>query len=989
MAYEHNVRVQLLHRWRVAPFALCVFVAGATLLYPFDGQAVGHLLVAFALLVIVIALAEVLPTESPWQILAPLLFVVLVAVLRDASGQTASGLSPLVALPILWVGLYGTRVQMVVIAVATGLAFAIPRLMYGASEYPAGDLRRAVLWTLIGVTIGPVVQGVVRRLREREQERAVAAERLEAVLRAATEHSIIATSPTGLITTFNGGAERMLGYTAAEAIDVLTLEQLHDPAELAERAQELGMRPGLEVLVDGALRDDPETREWTYIAKDGSRVPVRLTITANHGIDGEIAGFIGVASDVTAERHAIGELTVSEQRWRALLDHLPDTVVLTVGPDMKINLAMGAPLASLGLADIQGKSLSEAGSLENAARLEPVIQAALAGQEDSTEIRATHNGSINEVVAVPLPKHDGLPEALVLVRDVTESRLREQLLQDAKERFARLFSEAPNGVGVMTTSGVITHVNPALCAMMGRRAEDLVGRSADALGGGVKQLKDFLEALLSSPTGRYSQETRMRHTDGHLVDVAFDSILLRGVGGSPDEVLLNAVDVSERRRYEAQLAHLADHDPLTGLANRRRFDAELEAHLERCVRYGPSGAVLMLDLDHFKEVNDTLGHGAGDQLIVSVAEILRLRLRKSDVVARLGGDEFAILLPNADRASAERVAADVVRLVREKASFLDGSRPRRVTTSAGVVLIQQAEITASELLSTADLTMYDAKEAGRDRYAMLDTDDFGHPRASAQLAWADRITGALADERFVLQAQPVMDVKQGVIVGAEMLLRMIDDHGEIVLPGRFLYIAERLGLITQLDIWVSNQAINLLEEVGRLNPDFHVEVNLSGHSIGASELTEFLRRRIPEAEINPSRLIFEVRETAAVANIETAREFADQLANLGCRFALDNFGAGFGSFYYLKHLPFDVVKIDGEFIEKSPSNATDRSILASVVSIAHGMGKTTVAEFVASEEILTVCRELGVDLVQGYHVGRPAPLETVSTWAQQGRVFEI
>ncbi|MEP6666547.1 MAG: GGDEF domain-containing phosphodiesterase, partial [Nocardioidaceae bacterium] len=298
-------------------------------------------------------------------------------------------------------------------------------------------------------------------------------------------------------------------------------------------------------------------------------------------------------------------------------------------------------------------------------------------------------------------------------------------------------------------------------------------------------------------------------------------------------------------------------------------------------------------------------------------------------------------------------------------------------------------ITASELLSAADLTMYDAKEAGRDRFALLDTTDFGSPRPGGQLAWADRITEAIADDRFVLQAQPVMGAREGEIVGAELLLRMVDEDGEVVPPGRFLYIAERLGLVTQLDTWVSGQAIALLEQVGRLNTDFHLEVNLSGHSIGDPELTNFLCTRIPEADIDPSRLLFEMSETAAVANIETARDFAAQLANLGCRFALDDFGAGFGSFYYLKHLPFDVVKIDGEFIEKSPTNTTDRLIVASIVSIARGLGKTTIAEFVSSEAILTACRELGVDLVQGYHVGRPAPLDTVLQWAQRGRVREV
>ena len=282
----------------------------------------------------------------------------------------------------------------------------------------------------------------------------------------------------------------------------------------------------------------------------------------------------------------------------------------------------------------------------------------------------------------------------------------------AKERLASLFEEAPFGVIVCAVDGRVTDVNPAACHLTGRIRDDLVRNYSFPFGADPAEVSRLVGEIVASPSGRVAAETRIQHRDGHWIDVAFEGIVMHDRNGAPEELLFNAIDVSERRRFEAQLAHLAEHDPLTGLANRRRFDQELERHLDLCERYGARGALLMMDLDHFKEVNDTLGHGAGDQLIVSVAELLRMRMRRSDLVARLGGDEFAILLPEADRASAENVARDIVALVAEKASFIDGSRPRRLTASIGVVLIERAGITASQLVSTADMTMYDAKEVG-------------------------------------------------------------------------------------------------------------------------------------------------------------------------------------------------------------------------------------------------------------------------------------
>ena len=563
---------------QIVPFAVCGGAGVATLLFPPFNNEVWHFVVAGILFLVAPAVALVAPETSRWQVAPPLIFFLVIAVVRDGSGGAASGLAPLVALPILWVALYRSRVEIFLSAGATGLVFIAPLLLIGAPAYLPSDWRRALLWTLIAALVGPVVHGVVRRLHEREQTQLRLAAQLDGVLDGATEHSIIATAADGVITTFNQGAERMLGYRAGEMVGKQTPELIHDPDEVARRAAELGLEPGFDAIVAAARREEHETREWTYLAKDGSQVPVRLAVTAMRDQDGGIFGFIGVATDITAEKAALSEVRAVEQRWKALLDHLPDTSVLTVDENMRFGVAFGAGLARQGLAGASGKTLYETSSPENIGKLEPAFRAALAGKEALTELRATHTGLTNEITVVPLLLHAGRLEALVVARDVTESRKREERLTEAKERFASLFEEAPFGVMVCDLAGITQDVNAAACTMVGRTRDELIGQPASLAGGDQQWLEVLAENLTRSPSDRVSSESRLRHKDGHLVDVSFDAIVMTSKSGAPQEILINAVDVSERRRLEAQLTHLAQHDPLTGLANRRMFYEEFEHH---------------------------------------------------------------------------------------------------------------------------------------------------------------------------------------------------------------------------------------------------------------------------------------------------------------------------------------------------------------------------------------------------------------------------
>jgi EAL domain-containing protein (putative c-di-GMP-specific phosphodiesterase class I) len=301
-------------------------------------------------------------------------------------------------------------------------------------------------------------------------------------------------------------------------------------------------------------------------------------------------------------------------------------------------------------------------------------------------------------------------------------------------------------------------------------------------------------------------------------------------------------------------------------------------------------------------------------------------------------------------------------------------RPLFVTASVGIAAVTSgSDLTPSELLVEADVAMYDAKEAGRDRICHVDLTAGRSGRLRSRLTWSQRIREALDSDRFELWEQPIITMANGETDRSEILLRMLGDDGEPVPPGVFLYIAEHFGQIQAIDRWVIDRSIRLLAERKAAGEDAHLEVNLSGASITDADLTEFIVDRVRNAPIDPTRLTFEVTETTAIVNIERAREFARRLAELGCRFALDDFGAGFGSFYYLKHLPFDLVKIDGDFIKNLPQSKTDQLTVQAIVQIAKGLGKQTVAEFVGDQPTMDLLRTYGVDYGQGYHLGRPKP----------------
>ncbi len=566
-------------------------------------------------------------------------------------------------------------------------------------------------------------------------------------------------------------------------------------------------------------------------------------------------------------------------------------------------------------------------------------------------------------------------------RRISERQTAERKLATAEERFRTAFAEAPIGMALTSLQERFIQVNRALAQITGYSETELLalGHTSELTHpDDRKSERQALASLRAGEIASYDAEKRYLHAAGHAVWVAVHTTLIREDEAQPAYFLSQIEDITARRRYESELEHMADHDPLTGLLNRRAYERHLEEHLTVGERYGHDGAVLVLDLDDFKQVNDTLGHSAGDQLIVRVASALSARLRESDTIARLGGDEFAVLMPSGGRPEAERLAEGLLQAVRgEQAARGPGGRARPISASIGIALLAGSyQLTAEDMLINADLAMYDAKEAGGDRSESYGDAERGQARIEARLRWVERIRDALDEDRFVLHAQPVVETISGRITQHELLVRMVGPAGDLIAPESFLPIAERFGLVREIDRWVVRHAIEVLGVQSAAGRHPTVEINLSGNSLGDSELAADIGEDLRAARVDPAQLIFEVTETTAIGNIGAARSFAERLGELGCRFALDDFGAGFGSFYYLKHLPFDFIKIDGEFVRNCTTNETDQLVIGAVVELAKGMGKCTIAEFVGDRQTLLALRKLGVDYAQGMYIGRPASLET-------------
>jgi diguanylate cyclase (GGDEF)-like protein len=442
---------------------------------------------------------------------------------------------------------------------------------------------------------------------------------------------------------------------------------------------------------------------------------------------------------------------------------------------------------------------------------------------------------------------------------------------------------------------------------------------------------------------------------------------------SPDDRKVIDEALAKAERTEAELRYIADHDSLTGLLDRRRFRAELDTYVSFSSRYGGQGAVMIIDIDGLKAINDNLGHHAGDNLIRHVAAIMRERVRTTDIVARLSGDEFAVLMPQTDTAGALQLGEDLRAQVADNAAA--GLDLEEATISVGITMFGgERGIGAEAILVASDQAMYRAKEDGRNQIALFQDPTEPQRQQLRRQTTSARIRDALTQDRLSLHTQPIRSLASGGIERYELLLRMTGENGELLPAASFIEAAERSGMVQELDRWVVAQALELLAQREQDGDPVSLHVNLSGASVADLSVLEYIERQLDEGGADPSRCTFEITETAKVHNYEAAAGFADRITEFGCQVAIDDYGAGFGPFHYLKSIPFDLIKIDGSFVRDMPNSDADQLTVQAIVQIARGLGKTTIAEYVQDDVTAEMLRGYGVDMAQGYHLGRPVDI---------------
>jgi diguanylate cyclase (GGDEF)-like protein/PAS domain S-box-containing protein len=803
--------------------------------------------------------------------------------------------------------------------------------------------------------------------RRREQE----LERLATIVRQ-SDDAIIASTLDGTITEWNDGARRLYGYQAEEALGQHLM--LIAPPGLQHEQARLLARVGSGEAVG--------TRETRRRRRDGTLIDVSVVVSPIRDPRGEVVGASEIARDISARVRAERALARAvdgledAQRMARLgswwWDPKTDEATWTAemyrlfGRDPVDGPAIGEELLSYVPAENRA---------DVAAGLAQALESGPLAEGDLRIVAGDGRERILHMIAQPDPERPGAFRGSM--QDVTELRAVEREARAAHRRFANAIRDAPIGMALSNLEGRYTEVNDALCEITSRTREQLLGTAFAAIThpDDVDADRSLIAKLLSGELESFEVEKRYLKPSGEPVWVSLQATLLRDDAGRPLEFLGQVVDISERKRYEGQLEYLADHDQLTGLFNRRRFEEELTAMLARADRDGEPGAVLMIDIDGFKFVNDRLGHAYGDELIARIGAILLATVRDTDTIARVGGDEFAAVLADVDVDRAVAVAEKLVAAVEAEAVAIGESQHPRMTASIGLTAFgRDTGLPADELLIEADIAMYEAKEAGKNQLAVYDREGRPGPRLVSRESWINRLERAFNDDGFVLLAQPVVGIREDPVPAFELLLRLRGDDGELIPPGAFLHAAERFDLIQRIDRWVFGEALRLLHANEHAGSEFVVSVNMSAKTLCDPRLLPDLEAALARTPVRSRRLIVEVTETAAIVNIERARNVAQRLRALGCGFALDDFGAGFASFYYLKHLEFDYLKIDGEFVRSLTASVIDQLVVQSVVQIARGLGAQTVAEFVGDQETLDRLAELGVDYAQGYFVGRPLPV---------------
>lgn len=737
--------------------------------------------------------------------------------------------------------------------------------------------------------------------------------------------------------------------------------------------------------------------EYQLLRKDGGRMDVRLSAIMERDAQGQHLRSIAILEDVTA-RHAV-EAELRAQRERLALATQSNEIGI-----WELSLPDGKLVWSEEMFHIFGCARQDfhghLSDWERCLHPEDVHMAqqefkdALAGHKPvDFDFRVMHgDGSTRYVYAraTIFRNEQGEPiRVLGANYDVTERKRMERELAEKHELLRVTLHSIGDAVITTDAQGRVQWLNPVAERMTAWHTEAARGLPIREV---FRVVDEHTRLPAPCPVGRclsgeddapQCQHTQLISRDGSEYGIEDSAAPILDDAGTVLGAVLVFHDVTEQRRMGHEMRFRATHDELTGLYNRTEFEQRLQAALDKCHDEGSKHAMMYIDLDQFKLVNDACGHAMGDQLLCQVTTLLQTCVRTRDTLARLGGDEFGVILEHCDVEQAQRVAQKICDAM-DDFRFVHEGRRFRIGTSIGLVPIDQRWSNISLVLQAADSACYAAKEAGRNRvHAWFDTDQALKARRG-EMQWASRIEQAIDDDRFVLFAQRITPLNPPAPgepphrIHAEVLLRLRDDEGKLIPPGAFLPAAERFHLASRIDRWVVRSVFQWMSQHSEAMAGVAtVSVNLSGQSIGDRAFHRFVAEQVASTPFNVRQLCFEVTETAAITNLTDATAFITEMRRLGVRISLDDFGAGSSSFGYLKSLTVDYLKIDGQFIKTLTESALDKAAVSCFQNVAQVLGIQTIAEFVEDEATVAELRRIGVDHAQGYLMHRPEPIEDV------------
>ncbi|MDY0067892.1 MAG: EAL domain-containing protein [Steroidobacteraceae bacterium] len=865
-----------------------------------------------------------------------------------------------------------------------------------AATRPDGQLDVARLLAAVeGVyrKIDEERRGVVRSMQLLSDEataltrelRETTASQLQAVLDHVKD-AILTVDGAGHIATINATGQRIFGFVEPEVVGrplSFLLPQLGAKNSLAAELEQLAAR-------QDDTQVDLSPHETLGRRAGGGTFPAEIAVSKmriNRDVD-----FVVCLRDTGERKAAEAALRDSEARYRRLFENVMEGVYSSTcqGRFLSVNPAL-ARMVGLDSPDELLSLPTEAIYDDPAERAAIIAVLERDGEVRNAEFKLRRVDGVVLTVVENARAVRGRSGAVVgyegTISDITERKRAETAVLEEKEKAQVTLQSIGDAVITTGADGRIEYLNPVAENLTGSQLCEARGRPL------AEVMRVFNEATrepLENPVARALREGRvivvadqavLVNCRGQEIAIQHSAAPIRDRSGVVIGAVMVFHDVSKERRLRRALAYQATHDALTGLINRREFENRLnEALLRARSEQGESHVLLYVDLDQFKLVNDTCGHQAGDQLLKRITGLLQTRVRTSDTIARLGGDEFGILLKDCTAERATRIADDLRQAIREyRFEWRDGAI--NVGASIGIVEINGESESIASVLSAADVACYAAKDSGRNRVHMY---QYGAaPERHREMQWVSRLTRACEENRLELYYQPIVPIGSNRDPRGhyELLLRMRNEQGELIGPAEFIPAAERYNVMPMIDRWVVSQALGALAHYrsdGDARHGYTLSINLSGTSLNDDRFLEFLISELQTYDLSPGAVCFEITETAAISNLPNVVHFMREFKARGCEFSLDDFGSGLSSFMYLKNLPVDYLKIDGQFVQNMTNDHVDRSMVEAIAQIGHAMGIKTIAERVETAEVLACLAEIGVEYAQGYYIAAPQSVEALS-----------